>query len=163
MRVPRLGVLAVVVLAAVVAAAVAVAQGRAGQSGVQTITLITRDASSSFNFVDNRPLQGDPEEEPPTAGDFFVISQSLFTRDGRRAGTLGAQCVFVTGGNGRLECTGSYGLRGGSIFVQAAFVGDRQPRIAVTGGTGAYEGVSGSVLSRETRGSTIDTVRLLRR
>jgi len=160
MRVPRLGVLSVVVLAA---AAIAVAQGRAGQSGVQTITFVVPDAGSSFNFVDNKPLQGDPEEEPPTAGDFFVGSQKLFMRDGRRAGTLGFQCVLVTGGmNGRSECTGSYGLRGGAIFLQAAFVGEQQPRIAVTGGTRAYEGVSGSVLSRETRTGTIDTVRLLR-
>ena len=159
----RLRALSLVVLLAVVAAAVAVAQGRAGGSGVQTITLVTRDAGSSFSFVDNRPVQGDPEREPPTAGDFFVGSQKLFTRQGRRVGTLDFQCVFATGGrNPRLQCTGGYGLRGGTIFVQASFVGEQQSRLAVTGGTGAYEGVRGSVNSRETRNATIDTVRLLR-
>ncbi|MBA2298030.1 MAG: hypothetical protein H0W14_08330 [Actinobacteria bacterium] len=163
MRIPRLGVLALLVLAAVVVGAVAVSQGSAGGSGVQTITFVIPDAGGSFHFVDNRPVQGDPEEEPPTAGDIFVGSQKLFTKDGRRAGTLGFQCVFATGGTKpRGECTGSYGLRGGTIFLQAAFVGEQKIRIAVTGGSGAYEGVRGSVSERDTRTGSIDTVRLTR-
>ena len=162
MRIPRLGVLALVVLGAVAAGPVAVAQG-ADARRVQTITFVVRDASSTFNFVDNRPLQGDPEEQPPSAGDFFVGSQQLFLRNGKRAGTLGFFCMVVSGGkNGRVECSGSYGLKGGTIFAQAAFVGEQPPRLAITGGTGAYEGVRGSVRSRETKSGTIDTVRLIR-
>ena len=161
MREPRSKVLPLVVLVAAVVGSIAVGQGAA--ASVQTITFVVPDSSSSFNFVDNRPLQGNPEREPPTAGDFFVGSQKLFLRNGKRAGTLGFFCVLVTGGeNGRIECTGSYGLRGGSIFVQAAFVGDQPPRIAITGGTRAYEGVRGSVRSRETKTGTVDTVRLIR-
>ena len=162
MRIPRLGVLSLVVLGAVVAGAVAVAQSADART-VRTITLVVPDASSSFSFVDNRPLQGDPERQPPTAGDFFVGSQRLFTRDGKRAGTLGFQCVLVTGGQqGRAECIGSYGLRGGAIFVQASTVGEQPIRIAITGGTRAYEGVRGSVRSRETKSGTVDTIRLIR-
>ena len=90
-------------------------------------------------------------------------AQNLYTRAGRRAGTLGFHCTFVVGGvRPRLHCTGAYGLAGGRIMAEAIFVGEaRVTEIAITGGTGAYRGARGYVISRERRQGSIDTIHLL--
>ena len=157
----RLVFAATVVLTAAVVAIAAVADGSAQRGGERTITLVAR--GGSFHFIDNPPRQGDLEEEPPTAGDGFVGSQELYTRAGRRAGTLGFQCTSVVGGvRGRVQCVGAYGLAGGQLMGQAVFVGEeRVTEIAITGGTGAYRGARGYVVSRETRQGSIDTIHLL--
>ena len=157
----RLALGAIVVLAAVVAAIVAVANGSAQRGGARTITLVAR--GGSFHFIDNPPRQGNLEEEPATAGDAFVGAQNLYTRAGRRAGTLGFQCTAVVGGvRPRLHCVGAYGLGGGQIMGQVVFVGEeRVTEIAITGGTGAYRGAQGYVVSRATREGSIDTIHLL--
>ena len=156
--------LAVAVLAAGAAAAGFAASGSAQKKGgpaVTTITLVGR--GGSFHFVDNAPYQRNPEEQPPSAGDTFVGTQGFFLR-GRRAATLYFQCTVVSGGSpGASHCTGTYALRGGTIAASAVFRGQRPvTRIAIVGGTGAYEGARGSVISRDRRGTTIDTIRLLR-
>ena len=154
--------LSIAAVAAVVAAvAGAAARGNAQEPGGRTITLIAREGS--FHFLDNPPLQTSVEA-PPSQGDMFVGSQPLFTRANRRAGTLDFHCVAATGGvRPRVHCVGTYGLRGGLITAQTVFPGrpGRVTRIAITGGTGAYEGVRGSVLSRERGTGSIDTIRLL--
>jgi hypothetical protein len=150
---------AAVVAAVAVAAAVATSRGNAQGGGVRTITLIEREGS--FHFVDNPPRQG--VNVAPLAGDEFVGSTPLFTRAGRRAGTLDFHCVLVTGGErGRTHCTGTYSLAGGAIAAQAVFRGfESPPTIAITGGTGAYEGARGSISSRDRRNVTISVIRLL--
>jgi len=144
-----------------VAALVAVSSGGAQQPDARTITLIQPDDAGSFHFIDNPPRQG--EEAPPLAGDMFVGSSPLFTKAGKRAGTLDFQCAVITGGErGRIHCTGVYSLAGGTIAAQVVFPGFRPvTRIAITGGTGAYEGARGSIISRERRNETVDTIRLL--
>jgi hypothetical protein len=150
-----------VVLAATVLGTVAVASGSAQRPGERTITLVAR--GGSFHFIDNPPRQGNLEEEPPTAGDAFVGAQNLYTRAGRRAGTLGFQCTAVVGGvQPRQHCVGAYGLAGGQIMGQAVFAREeRVTEIAITGGTGAYRGAQGYVVSRATREGSIDTIHLL--
>lgn len=161
----RVFLLGTTVVAVALTAAVVISSGSAGQQrGVRTISLFAQDSGSSFAFIDNRPLQGDPEEEPLTAGDGFAISQKLFTKEGgARAGTLDATCTAASGGRRpRLNCLGTYGLAGGTIMLQVSIVeGFESLRIAVVGGTGAYEGARGSVTSRQRKNGTIDTIRLL--
>jgi hypothetical protein len=151
--------LAAILGSAVLAAIVTTSRGNAQEGGVRTITLI--GGEGSFHFIDNPPRQG--EEAPPLAGDMFVGSQPLFTRAGRRAGTLDFQCAIVTGGErGRTHCSGVYALAGGTIAGQVVFPGDRPvTTIAITGGTGAYEGARGSISTRERGNQSVDTIRLL--
>jgi hypothetical protein len=148
-------------VAGLVVALGAVSSGGAQERGVQTISLVQPDEGGSFHFVDNPPRQG--LEAPPLAGDTFVGSQPLFTRAGKRAGTLDFECTVITGGErGRTHCTGVYSLAGGTIAGQVVFPGPRPvTRIAITGGTGAYEGARGSIISRDRRNDTVDTIRLL--
>ena len=157
----RLPLAAAVVLAATVVAIGVVSNGSAQRPGERTITLVAR--GGSFHFIDNPPRQGNLEEEPPTAGDAFVGAQDLYTRAGRRAGTLGFECTAVVGGvRPRQHCVGAYGLAGGQIVAQAVFAGEEGvTEIAITGGTGAYRGARGYVVSRETRQGRIDTIHLL--
>jgi hypothetical protein len=46
-------------------------------------------------------------------------------------------------------------------MAQALFAGENISRIAITGGTGAYVGARGYVVSRELRDRSIDTIHLL--
>ncbi len=157
----RLAFAIAAVVAAGVAAIAVVANGNAQRGGERTFTLVAR--GGSFHFLDNPPRQGNLEEEPPTAGDGFVGAQNLYTRAGRRAGTLGFQCTAVVGGvRPRLHCVGAYGLAGGQLMAQTVFATEeRITEIAITGGTGAYRGARGYVVSRETREGSIDTIHLL--
>jgi hypothetical protein len=152
-----------VVLAVTVLGTVAVASGSAQRPGERTITLVGREGS--FHFLDNQPRQGSVEEEPPSAGDVFVGSEFLYTRSGRRAGTLGFQCTVVVGGvRPRVHCVGAYGLARGQLMGQTVDAGRRGNvmEIAITGGTGAYRGARGYVVTRQRRGGgTTETIHLL--
>jgi hypothetical protein len=144
------------------AVAVAVAGTHGGSQAVTTIRLVEKN--QGFHFIDNPPLGG--PNQPPSAGDEFVLFSSLWTKSGNRAGTLRAPCTVVEGGpNGTVTCFGTFGLKGGQLAGIATVRNDaRVTRIAIVGGTGAYEGARGSVAS-VSRGNNSpfsdDTIRLL--
>lgn len=99
-------------------------------------------------------------------GDTFALASSLWTTKGKRAGTLRATCTVTTGGrNGSSTCYGTLGLKGGQLAAITTVRGEgRITRIAIVGGTGAYEGARGSVVS-VSRGSdslfSDDTIHLI--
>jgi hypothetical protein len=142
--------------AAIVAALLAVTlstTGSAAPSRAQTFTLVTRDAEGNFNVVDNAPRAERPifRGGRLSAGDFFVFHQPVLLK-GRRVGAVDVQCTAARGGKSferaRFACQGAYGLKRGTITVQAVFKGGADVvRIAITGGTGKYEGASGSIRS----------------
>jgi hypothetical protein len=143
---------------------VAGAAGTKKPSGI-TFHLVEKDAG--FNFVDNKPLGG--PNEPPSMGDMFVFDATLLTRGNKRAGMLYATCTVASGGkNGKAECAGTFTLAGGQLALQTviglAEGGSKPDRIAIVGGTGAYEGARGMVTS-VSRGANSpysdDTVHLL--
>src|SRR5262249_29216492 len=118
--------------------------GFSGGDEERTFRLVEK--SVGFNFIDNPPRQG--VNAPPLSGDQFAITSNLLTKGGAHAGTLEATCTVTRGGeNQRGTCFGVFALEGGQLAGIALLTNSDVTHIAVTGGTGVYEGVSGSVTS----------------
>ena len=78
-------------------------------------------------------------------GDQFTFTSNLLTRSGKHAGIFGATCTVAKGGaHARLVCYGGYSLKGGLITGMAMPGDGNTTHVAITGGTGVYEGVTGS-------------------
>jgi hypothetical protein len=136
---------AAAVLAVATTAAVASAAGTKSGSSL-TIHLVEKDLG--FNYVDNPPRGG--QNEPPTIGDSFAFTANVLTKSGKRAGHLEASCTVTRGGkNGYGECSGIMALAGGDLALMAveSTAGNGPAAIAIVGGTGVYEGASGSIRS----------------
>ena len=155
---------AVVVLALVVPLLAVTSVGAAsGTSAKKSVTLHLVEKSVGFNFIDNPPRQG--SNAPPLMGDEFVFTSDLQTTSGAHAGQLNATCMVSRGGvNGRGPCYGIFSLAGGTIAGMALFNQSNTTMVAIVGGTGVYEGVTGSVKSVSRGGNspyTDDTVHLV--
>src|SRR6185437_2458950 len=101
----------------------------------------------------------------PLIGDEFAFTSELQTASGARAGELDATCMVSRGGvNSTGPCYGLFALKGGTIAGMALLNQTNTTTIAIVGGTGAYEGVTGSVKS-VSRGQnspyTDDTIHLI--
>ena len=137
-------------LAAACLVAVGVLVGGSASSAApavkKSVTFHVVEKSVGFNFIDNPPRQG--FNSAPLMGDQFVITSNLLTKGGAHAGTLEATCMVTRGGaHARGPCYGVFALKGGQIAAIAALSLGRVTHIAVVGGTGVYEGVSGSIVS----------------
>jgi hypothetical protein len=153
----------VVVLAAATAVLSAAAAGTSGSS--RSITMHLVEKSIGFNFIDNPPRQG--RNAAPLMGDQFAFSSELLTKSGKHAGYLDATCTVTRGGeHGAGTCYGTFSLKGGELagISGISFASESVDHIAIVGGTRAYEGVTGSVVSRsrgENSQFTDDTVHLI--
>lgn len=125
-----------------------------GTTGRSSVTLHLVEKSQGSNFIDNPPKQG--PGSAPLMGDESADTSSLLTRSGRHAGHLETTCVATNGGpNGSAVCTAIYSLKGGMIIGIARVLFSRPTTvIAITGGTGVYEGVTGSGTSTRRKGNT---------
>src|SRR6185312_14866853 len=86
----------------------------------------------------------------PLIGDEFTFTSELLTRSGKHAGLVEATCMIARGGkNASATCSGNFLLKGGQLAVMTAIglSGNHTDQIAIVGGTGAYEGASGSIAS----------------
>ena len=149
------------VLCVAAIATVAVVTANAGSNGDRTFKLVEKD--QSFHFNDVPPLGGN-RNSPPSAGDSFQFSSTLWTPVGKRTGTLNVGCVITVGGkNGVGHCEGTFTLPGGTIEGAAttSISGNAPNHVAILGGTGAYEGASGTVVSAQTKTGANDTVHLI--
>jgi len=118
----------------------------AAPAAKKSVTLHLVEKSVGFNFIDNPPRQG--FDSPPLMGDQFAISSNLQTKSGTHVGTLEATCMVTRGGERtRGICTGVFAFIGGQVALTALLPNTDTTEIAVVGGTGAYEGVTGSVVS----------------
>jgi hypothetical protein len=149
MRIKLLGAALVTALATwlvFVAASGATSSKPAAKTAVTTFHLV--EVSQSFHYVDNPPLGG--QQAPPSAGDQFVFVSRLVTKSGKQAGMLYVTCTEVTGGKNAVgQCTGNFALAGGDLVGSAVVRGQGggPTSIAIVGGTKAYAGIRGSVLS----------------
>ncbi|WP_370944639.1 hypothetical protein AB5J62_36725 [Amycolatopsis sp. cg5] len=85
---------------------------------------------------------------PPLPGQPLTIRESLVDRNGRSAGTAAIDCVVAafTTTDLLLDCRAHFVLAGGSIDGHAVFLTSQHDYPAVVlGGTGAYQGVLGTV------------------
>jgi hypothetical protein len=109
----------------------------------RSVTLHLVEKTAGFNYLDNPPRQG--INAPPLIGDQFAFSADLLTRSGKHAGTFGATCMVARGGvHATTVCYGLYSLKGGDIAGMARGSESNTTHIAIVGGTGVYEGVTGS-------------------
>jgi hypothetical protein len=160
----RLPLIIVAAFGGVVLAVVLAANGSAQQPGEQTIKLVER--AGSEHFVDNPP-RGTRRNRRISAGDFAVGAAPIFDESNTtRLGTLHTLCVATRGGTparATFQCNGTLVLRQGTLALN---VGGRLSETivaAITGGTGAFEGRTGSVVAKPRPNSNVsdDTVHLV--
>ena len=148
---------------AVIAAGIsALGAGAAPPAAPRSVTFHLVEKQVGSNFIDNPPRQG--FRSPPLIGDSFALTSNLLTEGGAHAGTLEADCTVTRGGEHmRGTCYGVFALKGGQIAGIAFLNSSDVTHIAVVGGTGVYEGVTGSVtsVSRENTPFADDTVHLI--
>ena len=141
----RLAVLCAPAAAAAVGAVVLLpGAGSAQTGGGQTIKLV-ESGNGPFKFIDNPPKA--TRKRGPSSGDELIFANKLTDASGKAAGTLLATCTF-TPKAGTLLCDGVFKLASGTITGTAlTSENSLTTTIAITGGTGAYEGARGSVTS----------------
>jgi hypothetical protein len=129
---------------AVTAAIVLATTGGAQAPGERTLKFVAKGGSSKF--VDNPPRQR-RRNQPPSPGDAFLFSSPEYDQNGARVGTVVLSCLIGPGKGLPTDCTANLKLSDGTITFAGRATGSRTTVLAVTGGTGAYEGARGSVTS----------------
>jgi hypothetical protein len=150
----RLAVIITAACAAIVAVVALVGSSGAQQPGppAGTLELVSREGETRFTFVDNPPRR---EER---AGDLFMINARLRDVSGRPVGRLHASFA-ETQPPPRVVAQGSatFILGNGQIMVSGPIVdrpGDRTDTLAVVGGTGAYTGARGTLVTTDRQRSS---------
>jgi allene oxide cyclase len=158
---PALGVTA----AAVTIALVLAANGSGQVSGARTIKLFEAPKGGTFGFVDNAPKTS-RKDPHASIGDILAFRNPIF--DGSRKHRLGvssAQCIATRAGriaSATYTCSGTFAVNDGTIAVAALQRGEpTTQQLAVTGGTGAYNGARGTIVARMLKSGTEDTITLL--
>jgi hypothetical protein len=98
----------------------------------------------------------------PSLGD-YVIFHDLLLSHGKQVGDEGGTCPIVDATEGLIHCTGTIRLPGGQIAFQGLTTAAPTKELAVTGGTGRYQGAGGEATLVELGdGTGTLTVRLRR-
>ena len=155
--------MSIVLLALVFGASLTAASATSKTAARKSVTFHLVEKQDGANFIDNPPRQG--FNSPPLIGDMFAFTSELMTKSGARAGHLEATCMISRGGtNSSGPCYGLFALAGGDLAGMGLLNQSNTTHIAIVGGTGVYEGVTGSVTS-VSRGQnspyTDDTVHLI--
>ena len=114
----------------------------------RVIELIELTEGATFGAVDNAPTG-------VSIGDSIafskVVAERSGTRPGRIVGRIDVTCATTAGSiaeTAHQACHGVLTLRDGQIALETAIVGvPTSARVAVTGGTGAYTGAGGVMIS----------------
>ena len=140
----RTGIGCVIAATAVAAAVAALPASGQNAPAERTLEFTSAQSPRDFKLIDMRP-RGD------SAGDRYVFSTTL-KRAGKRAGRLEADCVAVDPTYQGLQCNVVAFLADGRLTASGAYLAKRVPGVgrvgeqyAITGGSGAYEGVTGVV------------------
>ncbi len=114
---------------------------------VRTIPLVERAASDAL--VDNEP-PGD------SAGDVLTFANLLFdAANTTQVGTDQGYCVRVVAGQS-FECTWTAFLSEGQLTVTGPFYDTQGSVLAITGGTGAFQGARGEMELRFRESQTVE-------
>ena len=110
----------------------------------KVIRVLSKPSEEKFVDLDGRG---------PTLGDMFVFRSEL-TMKGKRVGHTGVVCTVTSKKHEEVQCLGTarFGHRG-QITVQGLIAGSpRAFRLAINGGTGAFEGAEGTLFVKELSG-----------
>ena len=132
-------------LAAVAALGVAALIPSVGQS--QAPRTITLDSHTKSVKVVDLPPRG-----KSSAGDLVMAISTLRNSEGARVGTEYLRCNLTgrarTFESANYECTSTQKFRDGTItYAGSVRLAAHEITVAVTGGTGAYDGASGNLVS----------------
>ena len=135
-------------LAAVAALGVAVVIPSVGQS--QAPRTITLDSHTRSVKVVDLPPRG-----KSSAGDLVMAISTLRNSEGARVGTEYLDCNLTgrarTFESANYQCSSTQKLRDGTItYAGNIRLSDREVTVAVTGGTGAYDGAGGNLVNTST-------------
>jgi hypothetical protein len=146
--------------------------GSAQAPAATTLSFYESGTGSTFNIVDQAPRS--PSKNPQSkkyrfsVGDELFFSERVFDhKGGTRLGTLYGQGNVIKGttfANVLVIAEVVYAFNNGDQLVaHGVFSFAKDVRVAITGGTGAYQGARGSVASvnSTTDDSSQDTVTLL--
>lgn len=142
--------LAAAAAAAMLTFGVFTGSGAADHPGSQTLTFTESPRGDLFRFIDERPLSRGSRNNPSISpGDQVILGSVLLDQNDQRAGRLEAACTALRGARrfpqAQWGCHGFARLGGGTLALAASFNFRQNALIgAVTGGTRAYEGASGS-------------------
>lgn len=151
--------------AAATIALVLAANGSGHVSSARTIKLFEAPKGSTFGFVDNAP-KTNRKDPHASIGDILAFSNPIFDESRtHRLGVSSAQCIATRPGriaSATYTCSGTFALKDGTIAVAALQRGEpTTQQLAVTGGTGAYDGARGTIVARMLKSGTEDTITLL--
>jgi hypothetical protein len=152
----RRNLLATLATGAAVAAATALPASGQDPAATRTLTLKSVQGAHADKLIDVRP-RGE------SVGDRYVLSTDL-RRGGRLAGRMEVDCLLIDRRYGGQMCSATAILADGTITVHGGGLEQRLPGqaaqdgdvLAVTGGTGAYAGVRGTM--RRTGNGRADTL-----
>lgn len=89
-----------------------------------------------------------PANENDSVGDVLGYANPLYdSSNTKRVGSDNGSCIRTVVGDA-FECMWTNTFRNGQIIVEGPFYDNRSSDVAITGGTGAYEGVRGDMLLR---------------
>lgn len=117
-----------------------------------TCTLVFKSREKGSTFTHVRNTEG-ASRQSNLQGDVIAFSNPLVDDEGKVVGRDEISCVTSTGARNfkksTVSCHGTFVLRDGTLTVQGLIEpGRATSRAAVTGGTGAYTGAQGEVVSR---------------
>lgn len=152
----RLSLIIAASTAAIAIAVVLAASGSAQQPGEQTIKFVERPGSE--HLVDNPPT-GTRRNRRISAGDFSVRSAPVFDESNTtRLGTAHTTCIATRGGpfpRVTFQCNGTVVLREGTLALNFGGRPGEEVTAAITGGTGTFEGRTGSAVASERPNSNL--------
>ena len=112
------------------------------------------NAKRSVFTITTKTIDETPADhtKPPKLGDTNVITEDVY-RDGKKVGTSDISCTIVRLDKAAdffaMECLNTTALSGGQISTQGYVTSDEEEQVpfkqAITGGTGAYEGIRGQL------------------
>jgi hypothetical protein len=138
----------------------------ASAQGPTTLTFKELNKGSTFEFVDNAPLSKAKGEPSASAGDLIVFTNPLTDSVGKRVGRLYMHCTAVVAARqankAAFACEGVVVIGRGTLAVQALLAhAGATVHGAVTGGTGPYANVRGTLNSQPTKTGADDTITLV--
>jgi hypothetical protein len=111
--------------------------GNGGGNGGDTVRVLSTNTEEAFVDV------GEPDF---SLGDEFVFTSDL-TKRGTSVGHTGVVCTVTSVEREESQCVGTASFSRGQIAIQGLLAGEPERfEFPITGGTGAYEGASGTLV-----------------